>query len=137
MGKGCQPLNLSQKPIIWQDFCRKLHINERNWTEGGGACLAPHWIRQCLLLVNQESYTSNYFVFDWFHNSGKLGHMIRRLIVRYVIHTGHSFTDLSSSNNKKALQLNTNRPLADSPLYIVNEIKHVRRGAVPVQRGPS
>ena len=23
--------SLDQKPIIWQDFCRKLHENERNW----------------------------------------------------------------------------------------------------------
>ena len=31
--RGRQPLYLGQKPIIWQDFCRKLHENERNWTE--------------------------------------------------------------------------------------------------------
>ena len=31
-GGGRQPLSLGQKPIIWQDFCRKLHENERNWT---------------------------------------------------------------------------------------------------------
>ena len=31
-----QPLRLGQIPIIWQDFYRKLHENERNWTEGGG-----------------------------------------------------------------------------------------------------
>ena len=29
-----QPLILGQKPIIWQDFCRKLHENERNRTGG-------------------------------------------------------------------------------------------------------
>ena len=29
-GAGYQPLSLVQKPIIWQDFCRKLHGNERN-----------------------------------------------------------------------------------------------------------
>ena len=36
-----QPLNLDQKPIIWQDFCQKLQENDRNWTgEGaGGACV--------------------------------------------------------------------------------------------------
>ena len=39
---GRQRLNLGQKPIIWQDFCRKLHENERNWTErGGGMSLPP------------------------------------------------------------------------------------------------
>ena len=27
-GQGWQPLSLGQKPIIWQDFCRKLHGNE-------------------------------------------------------------------------------------------------------------
>ena len=26
-----QPLSFGQKPIIWQDFCQKLHGNERNW----------------------------------------------------------------------------------------------------------
>ena len=30
-----QPLILEQKPIIWQDFGRKLHRNKRNWTERG------------------------------------------------------------------------------------------------------
>ena len=32
---GRQPLSLSQKPIILQDFSRKVHKNERNQTEGG------------------------------------------------------------------------------------------------------
>ena len=27
--------------IIWQKFCRKLHDTEKNWTERGGASLAP------------------------------------------------------------------------------------------------
>ena len=30
-GEGHQPLSLGRKPNIWQDFCRKLHENERNW----------------------------------------------------------------------------------------------------------
>ena len=30
-----QPLIFEQKPIIWQDFGRKLHRNKRNWTESG------------------------------------------------------------------------------------------------------
>ena len=29
----CQGLSFRQQLIIWQDFCRKLHKNERNWTE--------------------------------------------------------------------------------------------------------
>ena len=29
----CQGLSFRQKLIIWQDFCRKLHTNERNWIE--------------------------------------------------------------------------------------------------------
>ena len=37
----CQPLNLGQKPIICQDFCRKLHENERNWTERGASLASP------------------------------------------------------------------------------------------------
>ena len=36
-----QPLSLEQKPIILQDLYRKLHENERNWTERGRAFLAP------------------------------------------------------------------------------------------------
>ena len=32
MGVGHQPLILGQNPIILQDFCKKLHENERNWT---------------------------------------------------------------------------------------------------------
>ena len=28
---GCQPRNLEQRPIIWQDFCQKMHENESNW----------------------------------------------------------------------------------------------------------
>ena len=28
-----QPLHFGQKPIICQDFCEKLHENERNWTK--------------------------------------------------------------------------------------------------------
>ena len=30
-----QPLCLDRKPIIWEDFCRKLHGNEINGTEWG------------------------------------------------------------------------------------------------------
>ena len=33
--RGRQLLDLWEKNIIWQDFSRKLHENERNWTEGG------------------------------------------------------------------------------------------------------
>ena len=32
-----QSLRFEEKPIIWQDFCWKLHENERNWTENRGA----------------------------------------------------------------------------------------------------
>ena len=34
---GRHPLSLGGKTIIWQDFCRKLHENERNWTQRDGA----------------------------------------------------------------------------------------------------
>ena len=30
--RGHHPLRLRQESIIWQEFCRKLHENERNWT---------------------------------------------------------------------------------------------------------
>ena len=39
-GEG-HSLSLWQKPTIWQDFCRKLHENEINWTGGWHAFLAP------------------------------------------------------------------------------------------------
>ena len=32
-GATIKPLCLARKPVIWQDFCRKLHENERNGTE--------------------------------------------------------------------------------------------------------
>ena len=47
---GGGPLGLEQKPIIWQDFCQKLHEgndyvvfdeSERNWTERGCVPSAP------------------------------------------------------------------------------------------------
>ena len=31
--RGRQPLGLVLKPIIWQNFCSKMHGNERNCTE--------------------------------------------------------------------------------------------------------
>ena len=34
---GGHSLSLVQKPIIWQDFCRKLHENKRNLSEVGDA----------------------------------------------------------------------------------------------------
>ena len=36
-----KPLSLGQKPNIWQDYCRKLYENERNWTEGSGGRRVP------------------------------------------------------------------------------------------------
>ena len=33
-GGGRGGLNLGKKPFICQDFCKKLHENERNWTQG-------------------------------------------------------------------------------------------------------
>ena len=36
---GCQPLYFGQKPIIWQDFCRKLRENERNCSKRGRGSL--------------------------------------------------------------------------------------------------
>ena len=34
-GGGGQPLSVGRKHIIWQFFSRKLHENEKNWTERG------------------------------------------------------------------------------------------------------
>ena len=39
--RGRLPPSLGQKPIIWQDFCRKLREIKRNWIERGHASLAP------------------------------------------------------------------------------------------------
>ena len=39
---GYQPLNLGQKPIVWQEICQKLHENEKkNWIEKGRVPGAP------------------------------------------------------------------------------------------------
>ena len=35
--EGAPTPKLGQKPIIWQDFCRKLHENERNRTQARDA----------------------------------------------------------------------------------------------------
>ena len=32
-GEGRKPMKKGAKDIIWQDFSRKLHENERNWIE--------------------------------------------------------------------------------------------------------
>ena len=40
-GGGRQLLNLDQKAIIWEDFWRKMHKNERNRTEGARVRGAP------------------------------------------------------------------------------------------------
>ena len=47
-GRGTNPYISLKKLIIWQDFCRKLHENERNWTRGGGGLCpsCPPWIHQ-------------------------------------------------------------------------------------------
>ena len=42
-----------RQPIIWHNVCRKLHKNERNWTENGDASLARRWIRQCKCLLHK------------------------------------------------------------------------------------
>ena len=49
--RGCQPLSLGRKPIIYKVFCQKLHKNERNWTWGEHTFLVPPWIRQCSVIV--------------------------------------------------------------------------------------
>ena len=43
---GHQPLSLGQKPVIWQDFWRKLHMEMKEIGPRGGASLAPPWIHQ-------------------------------------------------------------------------------------------
>ena len=47
-GGGYQPQSLWQTPIIWQDYCQKLHENERNWTEREGPSIP---INQCMQLI--------------------------------------------------------------------------------------
>ena len=69
---GRQPLSLGQKPIIWQDFCWKLHGNERNWAERvrlSGISLDPPILTWFLtlhvnwpLLVSTESQSKSYRV---------------------------------------------------------------------------
>ena len=44
---GAPTPQFGQNTIIWQDFCRQLHENEINRTEGECTSLAPPWTRQC------------------------------------------------------------------------------------------
>ena len=52
-GRG-KSQSLGQNLSIWQDFCRKLHENERNWTERG-RCIFRAPLKPLKLSVNKES----------------------------------------------------------------------------------
>ena len=41
-GGGRLPHRWGSQPIIWSNFSRKLHENERNWTQKGCMHLDPH-----------------------------------------------------------------------------------------------
>ena len=46
---GAPTAEFGAKSIVWQDFCRKLHENERNWIGmhvPKAPLPRPHWIRQ-------------------------------------------------------------------------------------------
>ena len=48
--RGTPTLSLWRKPLIWQDFCQKLHENERHVPKGGGGkdcSYHPPWICPC------------------------------------------------------------------------------------------
>ena len=61
--RGHQPMSLGQKPIIWQDFCWKLHENERNWTEKG-ARTPSEW--GCVAARDASPLSPNSFIFMLF-----------------------------------------------------------------------
>ena len=55
----CHSLNLGQKPIIWQDFCRKLHENEIG-TERGARIPSAPWIHQRIRVFNQVAQSPQF-----------------------------------------------------------------------------
>ena len=60
---GHQPVGLGQNTIIWQDFCQKLHEDERNWTQGRGASIAPLGTANgCLAIISVFCFMFNYIV---------------------------------------------------------------------------
>ena len=56
-------MSLGQKLIIWQDFCRKLHENERNWTKKG-ARTPSQW--GCIAARDASPLSPSSFIFIQF-----------------------------------------------------------------------
>ena len=58
-----------RQPIIWQDFCRKLLENERNWTEMGGECVpsAPlkSWLHVDSKILHENSSSLKSLCLIW------------------------------------------------------------------------
>ena len=67
-GGGCgqKPPRWGRQPIIWPNFHRKLHENERIWTQRERhASLAPPLIRQCIVLRSHKTRKiQNYFLLE-------------------------------------------------------------------------
>ena len=67
-GVGAAP-----RPIIGQDFCRKLHGNERNWTEECVPSTPPPWIREwlsCHFNINSTSFYTDIILHIRHYRSG-------------------------------------------------------------------
>ena len=53
--RGASTPEFEANSIIWQDFCPKLHGNEKNGTEMGRSSLVSlPWIRQCRKIPKQD-----------------------------------------------------------------------------------
>ena len=61
MGEGHQPLSLGQKPIILQDFCQKLHENERNWTKTMDPSMGWLFVK-FVYYISQELFPRSYLL---------------------------------------------------------------------------
>ena len=61
-GEGFQPMRRGRKHVMWQNFCLKLHENERNWLRWGASPLSR--IHQCLLPQSNWEYGSMYCELD-------------------------------------------------------------------------
>ena len=68
--EGVQPMSMGQKSITRQDFCRKMHENERNWTKSRRFKRPPKQQnrRRNGILFNMPSFVStpdSFFPANW------------------------------------------------------------------------
>ena len=55
----------------------------------------------------------------------------------FVVKTARRILKKNTAIHKNVFQLNANRPLVDSMIFILNKFEHVEAGRGAVQRGPT